>query len=180
MYTRQESRTLCTFEWMGKRFEYRGANFGEPKHPAAYQRMNMVITMYMRQLGYLVTTYVDDSFVVINDDILEKHNNVPLAPYLLVLLKVSFGLFINIKKSDLSVNKEKEFLGMVINSEHQTVSIPDDKWYKFHIHCRQFHSQTFIKFKELEKLRGKAISFLLVVHRAKVNLVVKTTKLILI
>ena len=87
-----------------------------------------------------------------------------------MLLKISFGIYINVKKSDLTINKEKEFLGMNINSDHQLVSIPDKKWWTFNLQCRSLKSQNFVLYKDLEKLRGKAISFLIVVQRAKLHI----------
>ena len=80
MLTRKESRDLCSFFWEGRRFIYRASNFGEPKNPACYQRMNMVATTLMRLLGYAVTTYVDDSFVVIDESKLDSDNQVKWPP----------------------------------------------------------------------------------------------------
>ena len=163
MWTKRESRDLCTLEWQGKHFEYRTANFGEPKNPACYQRMMMTITTLLRSLGYRVTTYIDDCFIVVDPARLQQDNQVPLAPFLLILLKSAFGIYMNLDKSDLSINHEKEFLGMKLNSNTQMVSIPTDKWTKFNLTCRKFRNRDYIQFKDLEKLRGKAISFLLVV-----------------
>ena len=59
---------------------------------------------------------------------------------------------------------------MNINSDHQMVSIPDKKWWTFNLQCRSLKSQKWIIYKDLEKLRGKAISFLIVVQRAKLHI----------
>ena len=94
----------------------------------------------------------------------------PRTPFLLVLLKVAFGIYINVSKSDLSVTTEKEFLGMTLNSKNQTVTIPDQKWWKFNLQCRHLQSREYVLYKDMEKLRGTAISFLIVVNRAKLHI----------
>ena len=48
MWIRTESRDLCAFKWKNRIFTYRASNFGEPKHPACYQRANMVLTNLLR------------------------------------------------------------------------------------------------------------------------------------
>ena len=123
--------------------------------------------MLFRSRGHNLTTYIDDCFVTIDPTILEIDNGVPRTPFLLLLLKVAFGMFVNLEKSDLSINHEKEFLGMNINSMTQMVSIPDKKWFKFRLQCLKAINQQKIPFKEMERIRGKAISFLIVVPRAK-------------
>ena len=60
-----------------------------------------------------------------------------------------------------------EFLGFAIDTERQTVSILKEKYEKFCEDIELLKSKKEVDVKSLEKIRGKACSFMLVIQNAR-------------
>lgn len=73
----------------------------------------------------------------------------------------------SLDKSELIPNHLIEFLGFLLNSHDQTVSVPQHKHEKFCQLVDEWAAQPVRDYKTLEKLRGKAISWLLVLTNSK-------------
>ena len=52
--------------------------------------------------------------------------NVQMYCNTVILLLQELGLVINLKKSLMTLSQEMKFLGMVINSEEMTISLPEE------------------------------------------------------
>jgi hypothetical protein len=80
------------------------------------------------------------------------------------LLMTAHGGYISKSKSTFICTRRLEFLGAIKDSEKQTLVIPDEKWQKFRINLLEILSQKIVFYKELERLRGRMCSFLIVIR----------------
>ena len=155
----KESRKLTAFTYKKRRFIYRVSPFGSPKIPAVFQRANTIPVNYGRTLGARVNLYLDDRITLDRPE--NVIDGIGLSSYITTCLSICAGGFISIEKSDLIPKKCQQFLGLIVNSEDGTISVPEEKWKTFRETIEFYLKQNGCTFKELEKLRGKAVSFLL-------------------
>ena len=155
----KESRKLTCFEFEGRYFAYRVAPFGSPKIPSVFQRVNMCAVNYSRHLGCRNALYLDDRILLDkNEDII---GGVPKNAFCTTALVIASGGVVSIEKSDLVPKKKQEFLGLDLNTETCEISVPPKKWITFQELIIFYLEQGFCTFKQLEKLRGKCVSFIL-------------------
>ena len=158
-YLSKESRKLTAFSYRGKLFAYRVSPFGSPKIPAVFQRANMVPVNYSRTLGARVSLYLDDRITLDQPD--NVINGVGLSSFITSCMSICAGGFISIEKSDFQPKHVQQFLGLLLDSKEGTISVPESKWKDFRDTIVLFLQRGWCTFKELEQLRGKAVSFLL-------------------
>ena len=161
----RESRKLTAFSYKGKIFVYRVSPFGSPKIPSVFQRANKIPVNYARSLGARVNLYLDDRITL--DQPENVINGVSLSAFLSSCMSICAGGFISIAKSDFEPKTRQQFLGMVVDSKECTISVPEEKWKLFKETIERYLEQNFCTFKELEKLRGKAVSFILANPKTK-------------
>ena len=155
----QESRLLTAFSYQGHMFMYRVAPFGSPKIPAVFQRANLVSISYARCLGVKNNLYLDDRLVIDNDK--SMINGVPRNSFVTAALVIAKGGFISLQKSDFNPKMAQDFLGLRLDTDLCTISVPPEKWKRFKEMLSLFLEHNECTFKELEKLRGKCVSFIL-------------------
>ena len=81
---------------------------------------------------------------------------------------VGIGSFLSIDKSVVIPTYELDFLGFLINTVNQTISVMPKKIEKLHRLVKEFlHGEEKYNCKLLEKIRGVCISWLIVVSNAK-------------
>ena len=167
-----ESRDLCNFRFAGRTWQYVALPFGERKAPSAFQQANQIPLNYCRSEGILVTCYLDDRLIAepatfeFKGEIIDP--KLGRNTYLVVLMILASGGFINMLKSNFDPTFTDEFLGMNIDTRTCTVSIPDRKWEKLQIDLKKFQQQTHLSLQELETLRGEQCSFLICSRYLKV------------
>ena len=155
-----ESRGLTAFYYKGYYLAYRVALFGSPIIPAIFQRANMVVVNYCRvALGIVINLYLDDRLML--DNLETMINGVPMHAFVATALIVAAGGMISLKKSDFEPKYIQEFLGLTINTEICEISVPGHKWETFINMIKRILQEKSCTFKELEKLRGKCVSFIL-------------------
>ena len=155
----RESRKLTAFQYKGHYFMYRVAPFGSPKIPSIFQRANMVSISYSRTLGIKNNLYLDDRLVIDNKDTVI--NGVPRNSLVTSGFVIAKGGIISITKSDFDPKTAQDFLGLHLNTDKCTISVPPVKWENFKKLLKYYLGHNWCTFKELEKLRGKCVSFLL-------------------
>ena len=155
----KESRKLTCFEFEGRYFAYRVAPFGSPKIPSVFQRVNMCAVNYSRHLGCRNALYLDDRILLDKSEDIIK--GVPKNAFCTTALVIASGGVVSIEKSDLVPKKKQEFLGLDLNTETCEISVPPKKWITFQELIIFYLQQGFCTFKQLEKLRGKCVSFIL-------------------
>ena len=158
-YLSKESRKLTAFSYKKVLFLYRVSPFGSPKIPAVFQRANMVPVNYSRTLGARVNLYLDDRITL--DQPENVIDGVGLSSFITACMSICAGGFISIEKSDFEPKSVQQFLGLLLDSENGTISVPEGKWKDFRDTIILFLKRGWCTFKELEQLRGKAVSFLL-------------------
>ena len=158
-YLSKESRKLTVFSYRKKLFAYRVSPFGSPKIPSVFQRSNKVPVNYARTLGARVCLYLDDRITL--DQPENVIDGVGLSAFLTSCMSICAGGFISIEKSDFVPKNEQQFLGLLLNTQEGSISVPKQKWEDFKATIEKYLNQGFCTFKELEKLRGKAVSFIL-------------------
>ena len=165
-----ESRVLCCFEFEGRYIMYVALPFGERISPYSFQMANLIPVNYARLHGILVTLYLDDRLIcepatsATND----TDPNLGFNTFLVVLLIISSGGFINLKKSNFTPTTQDEFLGMNLNTETCTISIPDKKWEKLMNDLAFWSLQKEIPLSEIERIRGEKCSFILATKYLKI------------
>ena len=156
----KESRGLTAFYYKGYFLAYRVALFGSPIIPAIFQRANMVVVNYCRRVfGIVINLYLDDRLMVDNSESII--DGVPMNAFVSTAMIIAAGGVISIKKSDFEPKYIQEFLGLTINTKICEISVPGHKWEKFQKLIREILTKGYCTFKELEKLRGICVSFIL-------------------
>ena len=158
-YLARESRKLTAFSYKDQIFTYRVAPFGSPKIPSIFQRANTIPVNYSRMLGARVALYLDDRMTF--DQPEDVKDGVGLSSFLTSCMSICAGGFISLEKSDFEPKHTQQFLGLILDAKTGTISVPEEKWERFKETITLYLSQNFCTFKQLEKLRGKAVSFLL-------------------
>ena len=158
-YLGKESRKLTAFSYRKQLFMYRVSPFGSPKIPAVFQRANMVPVNYSRSLGARVNLYLDDRITL--DQPENVIDGIGLSAFITSCMSICAGGFISIEKSDFKPKNKQQFLGLLLDSKEGTISVPETKWKDFRDTILLFLKRGWCTFKELEQLRGKAVSFLL-------------------
>ncbi len=98
------------FEWQGKYYVFRVLPFGLAISPLVFTKIMRSVVSHLRQLGHRIMVYLDD-FIG-----LTRNNSTILRRKFLKLLK-NLGLHISREKSSLELEKTKEFLGLLVQTE---------------------------------------------------------------
>ena len=168
-YLDEQSRDLTHVRWGNYIFRYFGAAFGIPRVPGDFQLLNSCAVSFLRAHGVPVSLYLDDRLVIEKNITRQEVKEINLgirAPrnaFLTTMAIIACGGFVSRKKSTPICKKVIEFLGFTINTENETISIPQHKWEKFQVELDDIINSKIIEFKSLERLRGKMCSFCVVV-----------------
>ena len=155
----KESRKLVAFEYEGKILSYRGSVFGSPPVPGIFQRANMIAMNYLRTLGVRNSLYLDDRLAL--DTRETVYNGVPRNGWATAAMVVAAGGWISLEKSDFVPKMVQDFLGLRINTETCEISVPPEKWKIFRTMVWKILKDGQCTFLELQKLRGRCVSFIL-------------------
>ncbi|KAI8490473.1 hypothetical protein Bbelb_317410 [Branchiostoma belcheri] len=115
-------RRLLRFRWKGQIWEFQALPFGLNCAPRVFTKVTKPILAVIRSRGIRIVIYLDD-ILVLGRTFAQCKENVDFV----VSLLQSLGFLINREKSQLVPVQEIVFLGMVINSIHLTLSLPEDK-----------------------------------------------------
>ena len=171
-----EGRKLTAFQIDNQYFEYRVVPFGVPGSPGWFQLSNMTAVNYARLCGIQLLLYLDDRLMIDQKDTLVVKYGVihPQMAILALMLIILSGGFISLTKSELVPSKNLEFLGMTLDTEDATIEVPYAKWRKFTQLLMDAlkgwesdNPDDWLRFKMLEKIRGKAVSYLLAMPKGR-------------
>ncbi|CBY07384.1 unnamed protein product [Oikopleura dioica] len=160
----EESKKMACFEWGGKKFVNNILCFGLPAAPGIYQSMNLVGINFLRKNGIKATLYLDDRLVVITPKS-EAHRlrllegkEVCKEAWVTAATLVALGGFVNIEKSEFIPKQRMEFLGFILDSETETIEIPQSRWLALKAKLQQALNSERTSLKELERIRGTQAS----------------------
>ena len=168
-----ETQKLSHCVWGDHVFEFYGAIFGMARVPGDFQMVNNCAVNFLRKQGIDIFLYLDDRLVIEKNvgpyelKLIQAGKIAPRAAWLTHALITALGGYISKKKSTFVCSTELDFLGFEINTEKQTVKIPEAKWNKLQTNIQLILDTKKVNFKHLEKLRGYMCSFMIVVHNMR-------------
>ena len=180
----KESEKMTHFRWGNFIFCFHGAAFGIARVPADFQLLNNCAVSFLRQHNIPVSLYLDDRLVVEKGltpkdlELIEKGELAPKYAYMTCMAMIAAGGFISRKKSTFKCSRQINFLGFDICTESETISIPIEKWKNFQSELEDIKKSHRIEAKQLEKIRGKMCSFLLVITNMRLYIRRCTEKLV--
>ena len=154
-----ESSKLTVFSYQNILFAYSVCPFGSPKIPAVFQRYNLLVVNYSRSLGQRNLLYLDDRALI--DDPSMLQNGIGPSSIITTALSVSVGGYISLDKSSFNPIHRQKYLGLILDTNQGSIEVPHDKWEKFKQMIQTSLKENGCTFKMLERLRGKAVSFIL-------------------
>ena len=134
-------------------YHYLGMPFGIPSAPGIYQMLNNVISSLLRHYGVENCLYIDDRCLLQDDD--SEH-----LGWVLAALCTASGHFLSLEKSSLAPRLVFDYLGVRIDCSSGHLSIPPkkkEKFLKLAEDILEFPQR--VCYHDLEKLRGRAVSF---------------------
>ena len=148
---------LLQFHMGDEGYQYVGMPFGIPTAPGVYQMLNNTISSLLRCYGILNCLYIDDRCLLQND-------SNPIGGWLMTALSCCSGHFLSLNKSGLIPRQEFDFLGIHIDCKTGYLSIPSKKQESFReLALSLLAAPDRLPFHDLEKFRGRAVSFLAVI-----------------
>ena len=137
--------------------------------PAAYifQELTDTIVNYVRVSGYPCVGYIDDFFASSAWNSACAMNSARTVSWLLQEVLYRAGYYISTNKSVLDPCDALTFLGMWVDVATRTFTIPDKKLAAFEALRADVAQRDGVPFRLLERLVGKAMSFMVAVPATK-------------
>ena len=122
---------LC-FQWRNKCYAFQGLPFGLNTAPRVFTKLLKPVAAYLRKRGIRIIVYLDD-FLILGSSIEESKANTQLTLDLLQWL----GFTINWDKSFLVPTQSLTFLGLSIDSQTMSLSLPEKKILNIQNKCQR-------------------------------------------
>ena len=124
--------------------------FGCSSSPGIFQRLSSAVTRIMKRLGYkcIYVEYLDD-FLIISD----SYSECLEGQLALINVLIKLGFYISWEKV-VSPCQRIQFLGLIIDSNEMSVTLPGDKVLKLKALLNEFMSKSKAKKRELQSLAG--------------------------
>lgn len=122
VYVKPDHRKWLRFLWKDVHYQFASLPQGLSSAPRLFTKLLKPALAYLRNLGMLVSCYIDDCiFIASSKEELLCNVNFAMQFF------DSLGLTININKSVLVPTQRVKFLGVVLDSVDMVVALPDDK-----------------------------------------------------
>lgn len=139
-----------------------GLPFGLSVSPPKFQMLNKVAINALNRRQHLAYLYLDDRLILSTGKPPPNHTN--KATFGLLCLLTAFGGFLSLSKCQLIPTQKMDFLGFLLDTRKQTVEIPRAKYdATMTIIKNWLSSSTYFDIHQLEKIRGKLNSWLIVI-----------------
>ena len=145
-----KSRKQVRFRWKGNLYEFLCLAFGLAPAPRIFTKLMKVPISILRRINIRLVIYLDDMLLMatsLSDILMARDSAMFLFHHL--------GLIVNMKKSVLTPQKEIEFLGILVNSQEMTFSLPREKIESLKGLCQNILTSKQITLRELSSLVGK-------------------------
>ena len=126
----KDSQKFLQFLWRDKCYAFQGLCFGLNTAPRIFTKLLKPVAAFLRKRGVRMILYLDD-FLILGSTYQEAQSHTALA----VSLLESLGFTINREKSRLIPTQIITFLGFVIDSTVETLSLPQEKVVKVKSLC---------------------------------------------
>lgn len=150
----KDYRTYLGFEWDNRFYVWNVLPFGLQSSPYFFCKVVRPVVEYLRTQGIRLLAYVDDILICANDSDISKHSDTVLQT-----LK-SLGFKVNLEKSSLDPENSKDFLGYVVvtNEESVTLKVPKVRIRKVRADIRRVLSKPEIKARTLARIIGQCVA----------------------
>ena len=112
----ESHRKYLSFQWEGSYFQFQVLPFGLTSAPRVFTKILKPVFAKMRQEGFIVLGYIDDSLIMA-----DSYEQCVKGTERLTQLLTQLGFSLNYQKSVLVPEKQIKFLGYNINSKDMTV-----------------------------------------------------------
>ena len=167
----KDSQPYMGAEWGGWWLVWRTLPQGWKESPYIYQTLGMVATHVMRELGVPCSQYIDDRHLgelwgseIARTSSLDAAN---CAFFVAATVLTQLGYFLHIAKCVSVPTRRLIFLGHLVDTEHLTFSLPEEKKHKFIALREEILSLEEVTLTLLQRFQGKCISLTLMVPAAQ-------------
>ena len=122
VHVHKSSQKYLCFQWRNRCYAFLGLPFGLNTAPRVFTKLLKPVAAYLRKRGIRIIVYLDD-FLILGSSIEDSKVNTQLTLDLLQWL----GFTINWEKSLLVPNQSLTFLGLSIDSQTMSFSLPEKK-----------------------------------------------------
>ena len=157
-------RKYLRFTWRSTLFEFQCLCFGLSLAPFYFTKAMKPVFSQLRREGIHCTHYIDDS-LYISPSARQLQTDTTRAKILLQ----SLGFTINLEKSSFQPSTRITHLGLVIDSEAHTVSLPKEKVNKLQLVCIDLLNARYVTIRQFARCIGLLVSSFLAVNYAKLH-----------
>ncbi|WAR14863.1 hypothetical protein MAR_004968 [Mya arenaria] len=166
----ENSYKYVGFQWAGYYFYFKTLVFGFKLSSYIYHTLNLQVASYIRrEFSIPIFLYIDDRLIeqVRRDSRFSDREQAIVANYITCEILTRLGYCINLDKSCFQPSQRAVLLGFIVDSEKCCFRVTEVKKQKFIAHREFILSKRVISLLDLQKLSGKAISFMLAVPAAR-------------
>ena len=145
----KDSQKFLQFLWRDKCYAFQGLCFGLNTAPRIFTKLLKPVAAFLRKRGVRMILYLDD-FLILGSTYQEAQSHTALA----VSLLESLGFTINREKSRLIPTQIITFLGFVIDSTVETLSLPQEKVVKVKSLCMKATVTPTMSARQIASLLG--------------------------
>ena len=149
----KKSRKFLQFWSGGQLYQYRGLPNGLSSAPKDFTDLLKPVSNFLNYIGIISIIYLDDLLIMNMDyDTLQAHTSI-LCQTLMYL-----GFLPNLEKSSKAPSHQIEFLGFILDSTTQSISLPSKKLEKITQKCTHFSQLTTCTKRQLASLVGNLVA----------------------
>ena len=149
----QAHRPWMAFQWEGKTYRWEAMCFGLNVAPRVWTKVFKVVIKLARRWGIRCVFYIDDLLVFGRTKQECTLNTATVAALIMHL-----GYEVEWKKTDLEPKQEVTFLGMVLNSQHMTIRVGEDKLRATQAEADRLLNSKVVSARRLQAFAGKVCS----------------------
>ena len=144
-----QDRKFLRFSWEQEVFQFRSLPFGLASAPRTFTKLLRPLLALLRSQGLRMVVFLDDILLMASSkELIGQHLT------LLVSWLEELGFIINKDKSVMEPGHQIEFLGLTVNSNTMSLSVPQDKIAKVQKECRHMLDRGAASARELSHLIG--------------------------
>ena len=147
--THKDSQKFSQFLWRNKSYAFPGFCFGLNTAPRIFTRLLKPVAAFLRKQGVRVILYLDD-FLILGSTYQEVQSHTAMAVFLLE----REGFTVNLEKSCLIPTQIITFLGFVIDSTVEALSLPQEKVLKVKSLCLKAKVTRTIPARQIASVLG--------------------------
>ena len=149
----QKSKNLVRFPWEGSIYEFQCLMFGLGPAPKIFTKLLKIPISLLRRLQIRIVIYIDDILITAS-----SQEEAKMGRESVIYLLENLGFVINYKKSVLEPTQTLEYLGIIINSQTMTFSIPKEKLEKIETLCEDLLKSKQVTLRKLSSAIGNLMA----------------------